>query len=161
MSYIHTQMEKFGVQYLLQGHFNTHTEGARDRTTFRLVDDPPFLLSHSCQSVYSNVNPLSSSPLCRKSHCGGKATWCGRACLIRPPSPLSGSRVRPPRRARWSRPQGRRAVRAAAPASPLSRLVSVCVGECRRYPSTVQHLVKQLLFVAAAGRKKGDRHTVI
>lgn len=46
-------MEKFGVQYLLQGHFNTHTEGARDRTTFRLVDDPPFLLSHSCQSQYT------------------------------------------------------------------------------------------------------------
>lgn len=75
----------------------------------------------------------------RKSHYGGKATWWGRACPIRPWSPLRGSRDRRLLRARWSRPPRKRAARGASPLFK-TRLRP-------RHPSTVQHLVKQLFLL--------------
>lgn len=85
--------------------------------------------------------------MCRKSLCGGKGTWWGRACPTRRPSPRRGSRARPPQRARWSRPPRRRAD-SGPPASFHDR----------RHPSTQRHLVTQLfLFVAGEG---GWRETV-
>lgn len=47
----------------------------------------------------------------RRSRCGGKGTWCGRACPTRPPSPHRGLRAPLPRRALWSKRPRRRAAR--------------------------------------------------
>lgn len=79
----------------------------------------------------------------RRSRCGGKGTWCGRACPIRPPSPRRGSRARLPRRALWSKRPRRRAAR--GPRRPE-----------RRQASDIW--AKQLF--APAGMKKGGCHAV-
>lgn len=79
----------------------------------------------------------------RRSRCGGKGTWCGRACPIRPPSPRRGLRARLPRRALWSKRPRRRAAR--GPGRPE-----------RRQASDIW--AKQLF--APAGMKKGGCHAV-
>ena len=126
-------------------------------TWFYLSMDKP--VSKHWNKLILTEKHLSLSPppyLCRKSHCGGRVTWWGRACPIRQPSPLRGSRARPPRRALWSRLRGRRAGRWPQTSSlrPLDSEVTV------NYTTPGEAAV---LLVAAAGegRKKGDRHAVI
>lgn len=71
----------------------------------------------------------------RKSHCGEKGTWWGKACLTRLPSPLRGSKDQPLQRAHWNRLQKRRAGRAAALLSRDSQRVCTGVvgGTCELY----------------------------
>lgn len=76
-------------------------------------------------SLSSSFLLSTPRPPFRKSRYGGKATWWGRACPIRPPSPLSGSRGPRLRRARWSRPQRKRAGRASSPPEDSSASASV------------------------------------
>lgn len=101
-------------------------------------------------------------PLFRKSHCGGKGMWWGRACLIRQPSPLRGTRARLLQRAQWKRLQRRKAGRVPALQSPLTRLTRVCVGVVEVPVDCTTSGGAAVVFVGAAGkgRKKGGRLTV-
>lgn len=94
-------------------------------------------------------------PLHRKSHCGGKAMWWGRACPIRPSLPLRDLKARRHQRAPCSRPPKRRAVRAAAPPASSVRDSSEIPVNCATSGGAA------VLLIATVGMKKGGQHAVM
>lgn len=101
------------IKWCLTGFFLFFCEVFLGLTFYLKIYSDALHLMIACLSF--TITAVLLLPPCRRSRCGGKGTWWGRACPTRPPSPLRGSRARPLQRAHWSKPPRRRAARPATP----------------------------------------------
>lgn len=121
--------------------------------------NPGLVTPHGVHTVYISSSSCVFTPfLLRKSHYGGKATWRGRACPIRPLSPLRGSRDPRLLRARWNRPPRKRAARGAAPLFNTHQRLRQSVRDTRQLYNIWLSSCFCFFFpslIAAVGMKKG------